>query len=101
VSPAAWALALVVAAGAARAQAPEPAPVGEHVVRAGETLAEIAAATLGDARLWPRLYRANRDQIRDPAVVYPGQRLTIPRDDAPVAPSSADAPATPADASRP
>jgi nucleoid-associated protein YgaU len=92
VSQIAWALALVVAAGAARAQAPPspppaPAPAASaenvHVVRTGETLAEIAQATLGDAKLWPHLYRANRDQIRDPAVVYPGQRLTIPRVEAP------------------
>lgn len=98
---AAYVLALVVTAGNAVAQPPEPPPAEEHVVRAGETLAEIAAMTLGDARQWPRLYRANRDQIRDPAVLYPGQRLTIPR-----AETAADAPRTatpaaPADARRP
>ena len=54
-----------------------PAPV-EYEVRAGETLAEIAHATLGEAALWPALYRANRDQIRDPSRLYPGQRLAIP-----------------------
>ncbi len=49
-----------------------------HEVAAGETLWTIAESNLGDAYLWPALYRANRDQIVDPAVVYPGQRLTLP-----------------------
>lgn len=53
-----------------------------HVVRQGETLSEIAAATLGSGALWPVLYRANRDQIKDPARLYPGQKLTIPEVDA-------------------
>jgi nucleoid-associated protein YgaU len=53
-------------------------PGAFHEVRVGETLATIAATTLGDAALWPALYRANRDQIRDPAKLYPGQKLEIP-----------------------
>ena len=53
-------------------------PTALHEVRAGESLATIAAVTLGDASLWPALYRANRDQIRDPAKLYPGQKLEIP-----------------------
>jgi len=53
-------------------------PSGFHDVRAGDTLATIAALTLGDPSLWPALYRANRDQIRDPAHLHPGQRLEIP-----------------------
>ena len=55
-----------------------PAPDLLHEVRDGETLATIAADTLGDPTLWPALYRANRDQIRDPARLYPGQKLAIP-----------------------
>jgi len=54
------------------------APAAFHDVRNGDTLATIAATTLGDPSLWPALYRANRDQIRDPARLYPGQRLEIP-----------------------
>ena len=49
-----------------------------HVVRAGESLATIAQVELGDIALWPALYRANRDRIKDPARIYPGQELTIP-----------------------
>ncbi len=50
-----------------------------HEVRPGETLWQIAQRTVGDPTLWPALYVANRDQIKDPARVYPGQRLEIPR----------------------
>lgn len=50
----------------------------EHVVQPGESLSQIAAQTGGDPQLWPVLYRANRDQIKDPARLYPGQALLIP-----------------------
>ena len=52
-----------------------------HTVKRGETLPQIAAQSdvYNDAALWPLLYRANRDQIRDPRVVWPGQVLRIPR----------------------
>jgi nucleoid-associated protein YgaU len=49
-----------------------------HVVQPGETLWHIAAQVAGDPHLWPRLYRANRDQIVDPSRLYPGQVLSIP-----------------------
>jgi nucleoid-associated protein YgaU len=52
-----------------------------HEVRPGETLWTIAAITVGDPTLWPALYLANRDQIKDPALVYPGQQLAIPEID--------------------
>jgi LysM repeat protein len=49
-----------------------------HEVKPGETLAVIASHQLGDPTLWPAIYLANRDQIKDPTRVYPGQVLTIP-----------------------
>ena len=52
-----------------------------HEVRPGETLWTIAAITVGDPTLWPALYLANRDQIKDPALVYPGQQLAVPEID--------------------
>ena len=49
-----------------------------HHVQIGETLSAIAAIHLGNPHLWPAIYRANRDQIRDPERLYPGQTLAIP-----------------------
>ena len=28
--------------------------------------------------MWPKIWQANTDQIRNPDVIYPGQKLTIP-----------------------
>jgi nucleoid-associated protein YgaU len=52
-----------------------------YTVRRGETLPQIAARTeiYNDSSLWPLIYRANRDQIRDPKQLWPGQILKIPR----------------------
>jgi nucleoid-associated protein YgaU len=69
-----------------------------HVVRPGESLSIIARSELGDVALWPVLYRANRDRIKDPTRIYPGQELTIPEpgsegwseDEAPAAPPVGD-----------
>jgi LysM repeat protein len=49
-----------------------------HLVESGETLSSIAAVHFGNPHLWPALYRANRDQIKDPSQLYPGQTLSIP-----------------------
>jgi nucleoid-associated protein YgaU len=74
---------------AARAGAAPPTVVVER----GDTLAKIAERTLGDAALWPLLYRANRDRIKDPARVYPGQELTVPSPGAAVEAPRDDGPA--------
>lgn len=52
-----------------------------YTVRRGETLPQISARTeiYNDSTLWPIIYRANRDQIRDPKRLWPGQVLIIPR----------------------
>lgn len=57
-------------------------PSSSYRVRSGENLFAIAARrkVYGDALLWPLIYKANRDQIKDPQQIYPGQILTIPRD---------------------
>jgi Tfp pilus assembly protein FimV len=65
---------LVLLVGSAAAASPS----GLHEVQPGETLALIAGRALGDSRLWPAIYAANRDRIKDPARVYPGQQLAIP-----------------------
>jgi nucleoid-associated protein YgaU len=53
-----------------------------HTVVAGEYLSKIASywEIYNDARQWPKIYRANSDQITDPDLIYPDQVLTIPRD---------------------
>ena len=70
--------------------APEPEPkpkprielVNEYSVGEGETLWTISAQpqVYGEGLLWPLLYQANRDQIKDPRQIFPGQTLGIRRD---------------------
>jgi hypothetical protein len=75
------------AAPAAAASEPAPAsmpmaPAGDsYTVSAGDCLWCISGKSeiYGDPYQWPRLFRANRDQIKDADLIYPGQRLTVER----------------------
>lgn len=55
--------------------------VTSYKVKAGETLWMIAghAEIYNDPLLWSIIYKANRDQIRDPEVIFTDQILKIPR----------------------
>ena len=53
-------------------------PTRIHEVRPGETLSHVALYNFGNPAFWPVIYEANRDQIKDPSVIYPGQQLAIP-----------------------
>jgi nucleoid-associated protein YgaU len=44
----------------------------------GNTLWAIAREVYGDGILYVRVFDANRDQIRNPDLIYPGQVFTIP-----------------------
>jgi len=66
--------------------APKPQPkvalASSYNVGEGETLWTISAhpVVYNDGLLWPLLYQANRDQIKDPRKIFPGQALSIRRD---------------------
>ena len=49
-----------------------------HIVQSGENLSAIALAAYGDASLWPRIYEANKDRIKDPSRLVVGTELIIP-----------------------
>ena len=55
--------------------------VNSYTVKRGESLPLIAShpEVYSDRNLWPVIYRANRDQIRDPRHIWPGQVLRVPR----------------------
>ena len=54
-------------------------------VHTGESLWRISQypEVYGTGKRWPVIYRANRDQIKNPDLIYPNQVFVIPRDDAP------------------
>lgn len=49
----------------------------EYEVQAGDTLSKIAHHH-GGGITWKDIYEANRDQINDPDLIHPGQKLKIP-----------------------
>jgi hypothetical protein len=62
--------------------AAEPAPPAAPVtitVQPGFTLWGIAEQSLGDGVAYVQVFEANKDKIRDPDLIYPGQVFTIPK----------------------
>jgi nucleoid-associated protein YgaU len=47
-------------------------------IATGTTLWAIAEATFGDGLMYIQVYEANKDKIKDPNLIYPGQVFTIP-----------------------
>ncbi len=65
--------------------APPPPPAATAAARSrivtisdGNTLWALARDTYGDPYLYVQIFEANRDQIRDPDRIYPGQVFTLP-----------------------
>jgi nucleoid-associated protein YgaU len=67
-----------VAAVLAEETAREGFEVAVRTVQPGSTLWAIAEETLGDGILYVKVFEANRDLIRDPDLIYPGQIFRIP-----------------------
>lgn len=49
-----------------------------YEVKKGDTLSKIAEEYYGDKMLYPRIFEANRDILKDPNKIKPGQKLRIP-----------------------
>ena len=49
-----------------------------YVVKSGDSLSRIAKAEYGDASAWNRIFEANKDILKDPDKIFPGQKLKIP-----------------------
>jgi len=49
-----------------------------YTVVSGDSLSKIAKRYYGDANQWHRIHEANRDQIKNPDLIHPGQKLRIP-----------------------
>jgi LysM repeat protein len=49
-----------------------------YTVKAGDSLSKISQQFYGSANQYMKIFEANRDQLRDPNEIRPGQQLKIP-----------------------
>lgn len=47
-------------------------------VQPGDSLSKIAKREYGDANKWRAIFEANRDKIKNPDLIHPGEVLTLP-----------------------
>jgi nucleoid-associated protein YgaU len=76
--------ALTAAAPKPAAPSAPPAPVERvefYEIKSGDTLSAIAKTYYGKASLYTKLFEANREVIKDPNKIYPGQKIRVPLDD--------------------
>lgn len=62
-----------------RAPEESTAQMRTYKVRKGDTLQKISRHFYGTTKKWHLLYKANRDKLKGPDKVYPGQVLVIPQ----------------------
>lgn len=56
----------------------EPPEPTFYTVQSGDSLSKIAKQVYGDAMKWKALFEANREVIKDPDLIYPGQKIRVP-----------------------
>jgi len=49
-----------------------------YVVKPGDSLSKIAQQVYGNMNDWRKIYDANREIIKDPDLIHPGQTLRLP-----------------------
>ncbi|MDQ4678241.1 LysM peptidoglycan-binding domain-containing protein, partial [Stenotrophomonas maltophilia group sp. RNC7] len=47
-------------------------------VKSGDSLWAIAKKYYGNGAKWPKIHAANKDKVKNPNLIYPGQKLVIP-----------------------
>jgi len=63
-------------------QVKAPSDTGDvefYVIETGDTLSSIAKRFYGDANAYPQIFEANRQVIKDADLIFPGQKIRIPR----------------------
>lgn len=59
-------------------QETNPKNTGTHVVVSGDNLWNLAKKYYGDGSKYTKISNANKDKIKNPSLIYPGQKLVIP-----------------------
>ncbi len=58
----------------------EPSNVEYYIIQSGDSLSKIAKKYYKNAMEYPRIFEANKEVIKDPDLIYPGQKIRIPLD---------------------
>lgn len=66
---------MVAVAGGATTQVKQAKQKLEYVVKAHQTLSDVAEEVFGDRNAWRKLYEANKDRLSDPNHVRAGMKL--------------------------
>src|SRR5215470_2208943 len=83
-------LSLIVSAASAQQPTADPRRTGntlelrpdapdQYVVQPGDTLWAISSKFLKEPWRWPEIWRLNKDQIRNPHLIYPGNTVRLDR----------------------
>lgn len=59
---------------------PVQAKVEYYIIKKGDTLSAIAKQFYGKPNDYPKIFDANREVIKDPNLIFPGQKIRIPLD---------------------
>lgn len=58
--------------------APAPEETSSYVVANGDSLWKLAGKHFGNPDAWPLIYKLNKDSIKNPHWIFPGQTITVP-----------------------
>jgi len=61
-------------------EAPEQTvEVEYYIIKKGDTLWKVAAQFYGNGSKYTKIFEDNREVIKDPDLIYPGQKIRIPK----------------------
>jgi len=73
----------VLGVGEVKIAGAQPAPVDDgtqyYLIKSGDTLSAIAKQFYGDPNKYPKIFEANREVIKDANLIFPGQKIRIPK----------------------
>lgn len=67
-----------VVGGASSRAAATQAAYKVYSIVSGDSLSKIAKREYGNAAAWKKIFEANKDVIKDPDKIFPGQKIKIP-----------------------
>jgi nucleoid-associated protein YgaU len=70
----------IVSGGGSQLSSRDDKTLQTYTVVQGDSLSKIAKRVYGKGSLWRKIFEANKDQIKDPDLIFPGQVLRIPEE---------------------